>query len=139
MANKLKSTKSRFKIPGIAITLAMISLISGVFNGLIGAGGGLILSLGLSAMGEEFTRDKRDVYFNSQASMILISTASLFMYTTQGATPSIPFHYIVIPALAGGIAGGILSSRINAKYIRIIFGAIVTLSGARMVISSFLK
>ena len=118
------------------LTIALIALISGILNGLIGAGGGLILSLGLSAVAEEFTKDKRDVFFNSQASMILVSAVSLMLYSRGGDMPSIPFYYILFPALIGGISGGLLSSRINAKYLRIIFGAIVIFSGARMVISS---
>ncbi len=128
--------KSRIKIPPIAITIGIIALISGIFNGLIGAGGGIILSLGLMAVASEFMGEKKDVYFNSQAAMVLVSVVSYFIYARNGDVPSIPFIYILFPALIGGIAGGLLSSRISSKYIRIIFALIVIFSGARMVVSS---
>lgn len=114
----------------------MIALVSGVFNGLIGAGGGVIISLGLTSVANDFLEEKKDVYFNAQASMVLVSTLSYLLYAKGGDTPSIPFIYILFPALLGGIAGGLLSSRINSKYIRIIFALIVIFSGARMVVSS---
>ena len=128
--------RGRIRIPPFAITVGLISLIAGIFNGLIGAGGGVILSLGLTSVANEFIKEKKDVYFNSQAAMVLVSVVSYFIYARNGDVPSIPFIYILFPALIGGIAGGLLSSRISSKYIRIIFALIVIFSGARMVVSS---
>ena len=128
--------KQKFKISGTALGIIIISLIGGVLNGLIGAGGGIVLSLGFSALIGSFMKEKKDVYFNSQAAMIPVSVVSYFLYAASGETTSIPLWYMILPAVAGGVIGGIASSRINSKYIKLIFAAIVLFSGARMIFSA---
>ena len=126
----------RIKIPSFAITLGGLALLSGIFNGLIGAGGGIILSLGLTSLAGEHLGEKKNVYFNSQAAMIPVSIISYLLYAKSGSTSQIPLQNMLFPAFIGGIAGGIASSYINSKYIRIIFAAIVVFSGIRMILAS---
>ncbi len=128
--------KNKIKISQSSVGIIVISLVAGIFNGLIGAGGGLILSFGLSALVSGQMKEKKDVYFNSQAAMIPVSIVSYFLYARSGSATEIPFHYMLFPALAGGIAGGVASSYIDSKYIRLIFAVIVMFSGARMVFSA---
>lgn len=129
-------SKRKIKISGVAPGIMTISLIGGIFNGLIGAGGGIVLSLGLSALISSHIKDKKDIYFNSQAAMIPVSIVSYFLYAASGETTSIPLLYMIFPAIGGGLIGGIASSYIDSKYIRLIFAAIVLFSGARMIFSS---
>lgn len=126
----------KIKISKAAIGIVIISLIGGVFNGLMGAGGGILLSLGFSALIGNLMKEKKDIYFNSQAAMIPVSMASYFLYAASGEVTSIPLHYMIFPAIAGGVVGGIASSRVKSKYIKLIFAAIVLFSGARMIFSS---
>lgn len=126
----------KIKISKTSIGLIIISLIGGILNGLIGAGGGIVLSLGLSALVGSYMKEKKDIYFNSQAAMIPVSIVSYFVYAMNGDTTAIPLWNMVFPSIAGGILGGIASSHIDSKYIRIIFAIIILFSGARMIFSA---
>ncbi len=131
-----KRNGHRIKISQTAVGIIIISLIGGIFNGLIGAGGGIILSLGFSALIANRMNEKKDIYFNSQAAMIPVSVISYLLYAQSGSTTSIPLFQMLIPAAVGGILGGVASSYISSKYIRIIFAVIVVFSGARMIFSA---
>ena len=126
----------RFKISQKSIGIIIISLAAGLINGLVGAGGGIALSLGFSALIGDSVNEKKDVYFNSQAAMIPVCAVSYFLYLTSGEVPSVPAQDLLFPAAAGGIIGGLLSTRIESKYIRLIFAAIVLFSGIRMLLSA---
>lgn len=134
--HNLQISRKRIKIPSFAITLGGLSLIAGIFNGLVGAGGGIVLSLGLTSLAGEYLGERKNVYFNSQAAMIPVSIISYLLYARGGNTSPIPLQNMLFPAIAGGIAGGIASSYINSKYIRLIFAAIVVFSGVRMILAS---
>lgn len=132
----MEKTWRKIKISGASLGIVIISLIGGILNGLIGAGGGIVLSLGFSALIGGLMKEKKDVYFNSQAAMIPVSVVSYFLYAASGETTSIPLPYMILPAILGGVIGGILSSHIDSKYIRLIFAAIILFSGARMILSA---
>ena len=133
---EIKEKRARIRLSSDAVGVTVISLISGIINGLLGAGGGMILSLGLSALlGSKFS-EKKDIYFNSQAAMIPTCIASYFLYASSGQTPSIPLWRMIFPAIIGGLVGGALSSYIESKYIRLIFAMILLFSGIRMILSA---
>ena len=117
---------------GKAIYLAFVAALSGLCNALLGAGGGILLTLALrGACGEEMP-DRRDLLVNSQASMIAGCALSCLIYFWRDGRAPERFSVFALPALLGGALGGVLLSRIRSKWIGRIFAALVIFSGLRM-------
>ena len=115
--------------------LASAAALSGLCNALIGAGGGIILTGILAKLrGGEFP-DKKDVYVNSQASMIPGCMLSCLLYSQKGLLDVKGFSVLAIPAAIGGVIGSILLTRVKTNWIQILFSLIVIWSGARMLMS----
>ena len=118
------------KIGNVAI--AVIAAAAGLINSLIGAGGGILLSLSLPALLKDKFPDRRDVYINSQAAMIPGCALSCAIYSARGMIDTVGFSLFAIPAAVGGALGSLLLSKIKSGYIQIAFAALVIWSGARM-------
>ncbi|MBQ8408799.1 MAG: sulfite exporter TauE/SafE family protein [Clostridia bacterium] len=117
-----------------AILLIPIAAISGFCNALLGAGGGILLSLTLGKIYEDTIPDRRDVLVNAQASMIAGCALSAFIYTSRDGLDLDRFSVFAIPAIIGGVIGSILLTKINAKAIGRIFALLVIWSGLRMLL-----
>jgi uncharacterized membrane protein YfcA len=122
MARKLKTC-----------AIALISAASGLINSLLGAGGGILLSLTLPALTKESFHDRRDVYVNAQAAMIPGCALSCLIYSMRGMVDTVGFSLLAIPAAAGGALGSILLSKIKCEAIQIIFSLLVIWSGIKMI------
>ena len=108
---------------------------AGVINGLLGAGGGVILLYVFSAL---FRRrggdDKAKDSFATVISVILpVSLMSALSYAARGNIDMDRMQVLVIPAIAGGITGAYLTDKLPTKVIRGIFAVLVIVSGVRMV------
>ncbi len=126
-----------------AIILATVATLAGFCNSLLGAGGGIFLSL---TMGQFLLKDgengsfsgkmldRRDVLATSQAAMIPGCALSCLIYAQGGLLDTTNFSVFAIPAVIGGGVGAWLLSRIDAKWIARIFAALVTWSGLRMLL-----
>lgn len=114
------------------ILIAFAAFAAGILNGLLGAGGGIVISLVLSILCKDSFSDGRDIFVNAQAAILPISAFSCVLYAYRGMVDFKGFSPYVIPALIGGAAGGFLLSKINPKYIKIVFALIVIFSGVRM-------
>lgn len=119
------------KIKNAAI--ALIAVLSGVINSLLGAGGGILLSLTLPSLIKDKFPDRRDVYINAQAAMIPGCALSCLIYSLRGMVDTVGFSLLAIPAAAGGALGSFLLSKIKSGVIQIIFAALVIWSGVKMV------
>ncbi len=126
-----------------AIILATVSTLAGFCNSLLGAGGGIFLSLTMGQLllkgGENGsfsgkTLDRRDILATSQAAMIPGCALSCLIYAQGGLLDTTNFSVFAIPAVIGGGVGAWLLSRIDAKWIARIFAALVTWSGLRMLL-----
>ena len=115
-------------------SIAAISTLSGVINSLLGAGGGILLSLTLPALVEEAFPDRRDVYINAQAAMIPGCALSCLIYSMRGMMDTVGFSLLAIPAAAGGALGSFLLYKIKSGVIQILFALLVIWSGARMIL-----
>lgn len=116
------------------IFLAVTAAVSGFLNSLIGAGGGILLSLTLSRFFSDKFPDKRDIYVNSQASMIPGCALSCLLYSSRGMLDTAGFALFAIPAAVGGAIGSLLLSRIKSNLIQVIFAVLVIWSGVRMML-----
>lgn len=121
MSQKLKNT-----------FLALAATAAGFCNGLIGAGGGILLTLTLNRLFSDRFPDKRSIYVNSQAAMIPGCIISCIIYYCRGMLDTTGFSIFIIPAVAGGIIGSLLLTRVKSGLIQTAFAVIVIWSGARM-------
>ena len=71
--------------------IGAIAVVSGAINSLLGAGGGILLSLTLPALVKEKFPDRRDVYINAQAAMIPGCALSCLIYSMRGMVDTVGF------------------------------------------------
>lgn len=106
---------------------------AGAVNGLLGAGGGVILVFLLQgALGPD--ADRRDIYASALITTLPVTLISALRYGGAGALPLGDFLPLALPAVAGGVLGAILLDRIHPKITRRIFAALVIFSGAFMLL-----
>ncbi|MBQ3099577.1 MAG: sulfite exporter TauE/SafE family protein [Clostridia bacterium] len=125
--------------------IAAVGLISGVVNGFLGTGGGIIiiLTLGLMRSNAEkkkkspFTGSSKQDCFIALASILPMSAVSLFSYQKNGTLNFSRSLSFVIPAVAGGLLGAFLLERISPVWLKRIFAVLMAVSGVIMVSRSF--
>ena len=127
--------------PQKALLLVIGGLIAGFLNGLIGAGGGILLVFLLGAIlpSTESTRpgkaaDKRDIFANALASMLPVTAISVISYATRGDIHLEEAEVYVFPAIIGGLLGAWLLDKIRFSTARRLFSFIVIASGIAMLL-----
>lgn len=102
----------------------------GFINGFFGSGGGVIAVLVL----KKFLKvDDKRAHASALAIILPLSCASLFIYKNA----QVDFHIVLLCAIGGilgSIVGAKLLNKIPKKWLKIIFGAVMIISGGRMVL-----
>lgn len=106
---------------------------AGLINGLLGAGGGILLVKGAQRILPREYREGRDVFVNALCVMLPLSAVSAIAYVLRGSVHGLDFAPFILPALIGGIGGGLLLSIIDTGLLRLIFSALVVWSGITMI------
>lgn len=114
--------------------LALAGLFGGLANGLLGAGGGIIMTFVLERIMSEDEMPRRDIFANVIAATLPISVFSTIIYGIRGDLKTEKFGVFVIPAIIGGLIGAYLLSRISTLWLKRIFAALVIWSGIYMVL-----
>lgn len=113
---------------------ASIGALSGLINGLLGAGGGIIVTYYLSHTLSNEEKCQNGVFANAVATMLPISIASLLLYAFRGYISLNSSLFSLLPsALIGGILGAFLLTKLKLKIVKLIFSVLVTVSGAIMI------
>ncbi len=118
------------------IAILISSVLGGLLNGFLGAGGGILIGLVLTKLLKEegvLLWDRRDIYANVQLAMICVSLVSLSIYSSRGGIDFSTSDWIIFPALAGGAAGSLILQKISSGMIGKIFAILVVWSGIRMI------
>ncbi len=116
------------------------SLAAGVINGLLGAGGGIILIFVLAAaLGNLYEKEdevykRRDLMAISLSVMMPISTVSAIRYGINGMLDFEFIQKLIIPTVAGGIVGGFLLDKLKESFIMKLFAFLVIYSGLAMIV-----
>ena len=106
---------------------------AGFINGLLGAGGGVVLVFVLSAvLGRE--ADGRDVYATALAVTLPVTLFSAWRYAGAGTLALDGFARFLLPAVLGGTFGGWMLDRTDVRLTKKIFAGIVILSGLSMLL-----
>ena len=108
-------------------------LFAGFTNGLLGAGGGIILVRGAEKVLPREYHEGRDIFANALCVMLPLSAVSAIAYVLRGSVAGVDFAPFVLPAVIGGVGGGMLLAVIDTRLLRLIFSALVVWSGFSMI------
>ena len=110
-------------------------LAAGAINGLLGAGGGVVLLYVFAALlRRRGDKDSgKDAFAGVIAVILPVSLMSALSYARRGNIDMDKMQVLVIPAIVGGIVGAYLTDKLPVKIIRGVFAALVIISGVRMV------
>ncbi|MBQ3063317.1 MAG: TSUP family transporter [Clostridia bacterium] len=114
--------------------LLIIGLLAGFLNGLLGAGGGILIVMGLRLLFGKKTVNGRRFYTTAIAVMLPLSLVSVWQYAKRGHLPAITLGDMLLPALLGGLLGALLLRHMKPALLARIFAAVVLVSGIVLVI-----
>lgn len=124
------------------ILLITGGLLAGVMNGLLGAGGGILLVFIMGAIlparsaspQDGAALDKRDVFANALAAMLPVTAVSVISYAARGDIHLEGAETYIFPAVIGGIGGAWLLDKLRFETVRSLFSFIVIISGITMLL-----
>ena len=111
--------------------LALGAIGAGFLNGLLGAGGGIILYFVLGAL---YGRGAKENLVLSATAVMFFCLVSLFFYKGNAALTVGDILGVGIPAAAGGLIGALLLQRIPARAMKKIFSSLIVVSGILMLV-----
>lgn len=126
------NTQNRSSLQRLYLILG--GLTAGFANGLLGAGGGIIIVWALGKALENAVQDGKDIFANALAVMLPISVISTVSYAARGSMPTAGVLHFILPAILGGLAGAFLLDRIGTGTVKTLFSVLVILSGILMVV-----
>ncbi|MBQ8357311.1 MAG: TSUP family transporter [Clostridia bacterium] len=111
-----------------------IGLCAGFLNGLLGAGGGILIVFGLGILLRDRIADPRSVFASAIAVMLPLSVLSAIQYFRHGSLDTNALVWLILPAIAGGALGGLLLRRLSPAALSRLFAAVVLISGIVLVV-----
>ena len=115
--------------------LLLAGAAAGFLNGLLGAGGGIILVFAFGMLNPDHSpQTVRDSFAATIACILPITALSSVLYAQGGGLPPSTLSPLILPAAAGGICGALLLDRINTAWLKKLFAALVAYSGASMLL-----
>ncbi len=111
----------------------LLGFFAGLLNGLLGAGGGIILVRGAEKVLPREYHDGRDIFANALSVMLPLSAVSAIAYVIRGSVSGVDFTPFILPAVIGGVSGGMLLAVIDTRLLRFVFSALVVWSGFTMI------
>lgn len=110
-----------------------VGLVAGVINGLLGAGGGILITYFLSYLLRDQDTEKNDIFAHALLTMLPISAVSFTVYLLRGYVKlDMSLVYLILPSALGGLLGAYLLKRIKFKIVRLLFVGLVIYSGFTM-------
>ena len=125
MTEKLKGKPFRPYILYVSVSFA-----AGCVNGLLGTGGGILLTYMFSYL---CIGNVKDSLASAMAVILPVSAVSLFTYEGGYFSGALHFFATAVPAALGGIAGAVLSDKVSADLLNKIFAILVIYAGVTMI------
>ena len=117
------------------VRLSAYGIAAGFLNGLLGAGGGIVLIYALSALHPQADAEGvRDIFAAAILCVIAMSALSAALYTADHGIGTEVISDIILPAAAGGILGAFLLDKIRTDTLKKIFAGVVLFGGLRMIL-----
>ena len=111
------------------LTVLLLGTFAGFLNGLLGAGGGIPLVLGLSLLFGKKAANGRRFFTTALATMLPLSLLSVYRYAAAVPIAGMQLLAVALPSLAGGALGATILKRLSIAALNRIFATIVALSG----------
>lgn len=102
----------------------------GLMNGLLGAGGGMIMVPVLELLG---VRGKKS-HATSLAVIVPLSLLSAALYWQRGWFSPMDALPYLLPGLAGALVGGWLMGRLQTRWLKIAFGLLLIWGGIKNIL-----
>ncbi len=112
--------------------LAAAGLGAGFCNGLLGAGGGIVLVVALSILFRDDPDSVRDQFATTITAILPITLVSFTSYLSRGLVRWEEVGAFLLPALIGGGVGAFLLSRIDTRLLKLIFALLTGYAGFNM-------
>ena len=123
--NSLLTQKRRLLLLG--------GLAAGFLNGLLGAGGGIVILWALSMLNPiHSAEDIRNNFAAAIACILPMTALSALLYTDNANLDWTSLSGMILPAALGGISGALLLGKINTNLLKKIFALLVIFAGIRM-------
>ena len=117
------------------VRLSACGAAAGFLNGLLGAGGGIVLIYALSALHPQADAEEvRDIFASAILCVIAMSVLSAALYTAEHGIGTETISGLFLPAAAGGVLGAYLLDKISTGILKKIFAALVLIGGLRMIL-----
>lgn len=107
---------------------------AGLLNGLLGAGGGILIVAGLRSVLSTSALDPRRIYPTALAVTLPLSALSIHRYAAAGHLPAKGLSLLIFSAIGGGVCGAFLLKKLPLVLLSRIFSGIVALSGLLMLV-----
>lgn len=120
----------RLKIGVLPLFLA--GAVSGLINGYLGSGGGILLMFVYMYIAKSSGADGRDCFAETVITVLPMTIVSAIIYERTGNADLSEVGRYIAPALIGGLIGGILTDKISTKILKLIFAVIMIWSGINM-------
>ena len=109
--------------------LAVAAVGAGFLNGLLGAGGGVLLYF---ALGVLCGNDTKENLITTSVSVMFFSIVSLLFYSGNNTLDISKITTVCLPAAAGGICGALLLKRLPQTVVKRIFSLVLVIGGILM-------
>lgn len=108
----------------------LVGVVAGLFSGLLGVGGGVIM---VPLLAGWMAIDQHDSHATSLAAILVIALAGVFTFAGSGAVDLSLGISLGIGGVVGSTFGAHTMNRLSPSTLRLIFGGILILAGIRMV------
>ncbi len=118
-----------------SMLFALAGILSGIVNGLLGTGGGILTVLFLSKIyAKDSSYSTKDIFAITLCSSVIMSLASLLFYLSSGCFSISDSALYMLAAVPGGVLGAILLDKLSSKTMKLIFALLVVWAGISMMI-----
>lgn len=118
-----------FGMSKLPLKTLLLGLAAGFVNGLLGTGGGVILVRNEKKILPGDKSDPREIFATALAVMLPVSAVSAAAYALRGDLTGTGLSFYILPAVIGGTTGAFLLSRIDTRWLKLIFSALTLWSG----------
>ena len=109
--------------------IMLFGALIGVINGLLGGGGGMIV---VPVLTKFFGFSQKEAQATALFVILPISIASSIIYITHNSINFAESWPVIVSIIVGGIGGALLLNKLDNKVVRVIFIALILISGFMM-------
>lgn len=115
---------------GKKITLLILcGAFAGFVNGFLGTGGGIVA---VSALGSVLKLHQKNANATALLVVLPLSVLSAVVYYFQGNVNADVVLPVMLGVTAGGVVGALLLSKMNGKWVKLLFALVMIAGGVKM-------